>query len=194
MKYIETIKVTNAEYREVYKMLYHEPANEKECFLENDSRLFTVKFTNGYFMDIKVCGILSFEQGTSNTCWSEAVLFNEKGAEVACTDAGDDFLGEWMIEYSDNQYIVTVEVENTKEERKSHKISSILKRITKHNNDHPQNGILSCEIDEMRDIVNISLGMNAILSQRSLEEAFWVIYGICNYADLLDSRDMRGEE
>lgn len=116
MKYIESLKITQREYREVYKMLYCEPSNEDECFFENDSRLFTAKFTNGYFMDIKVCGILGFEPNSSNTCWSEAVLFNKKGAEVVCTDAGDDFLGEWMLEDGDDMYVVTVEVELTDEE------------------------------------------------------------------------------
>ena len=46
--------------------------------------------------------------------YTEGILFNNAGSQLACTDAGDDFIGRWEFEHNceniKNKYIVDVEV------------------------------------------------------------------------------------
>ena len=63
----------------------------------------TVKFDNGYEMDIKICGADTIEP------WTEAVLLDENGDECGCTDVGEEFFGEWWIAYNGNDYYVDVQ-------------------------------------------------------------------------------------
>lgn len=90
--------------------------NPCDRFDEDDTHTETVSFEDGYEMDIKVCGVQYEGEGGSNAAWSEAVLFKD-GCEVACTDPGDDLLGEWELEHDGNTFVVNVVCEN--EEQKA---------------------------------------------------------------------------
>ena len=83
-------------------------------------------FGNGYVMAVQVCATTVPRE---ESCWTQGVLF-EKGEpapkrtdggpnghmlyEVACTDVGESFLGEYHIWLDDDEYVVNVEVEDGK--------------------------------------------------------------------------------
>lgn len=72
-----------------------------------------VKFDNGLLMDIQVCS------GNDDSYWTQGVLYKSVFAktiagtagryyEIACTDVGESFLGEYHVWYEDNEYVVEV--------------------------------------------------------------------------------------
>ena len=102
-EYIEKIYVSE----EIEKCL-KEPTDESECLDEDETLINTVTFSNGFQMDIKCCGI-KYEEGGCNSAWTEAVLFDDKGNELCCTDVCDVYFGEWTLEHGINKYTVIVE-------------------------------------------------------------------------------------
>jgi hypothetical protein len=70
---------------------------------DNTIIVATIKCSNGYEIDIKCCGC------QEEASWTEAVLFNENGAELCCTECCDEILGEWILEYDDIIYSVIIE-------------------------------------------------------------------------------------
>jgi hypothetical protein len=63
-------------------------------------------------MAIQCCGVQyeenASENGSTNTAWTQAVLFDERGHELAYTEPGDHFMGDWIISYDKDTYQVTV--------------------------------------------------------------------------------------
>lgn len=74
---------------------------------DNTIILATAHFPNGYEMDIKCCGC------DEESSWAEAVLFNEHGMELCCSECEQYVLGRWELEYDDVHYQVTIEEEIT---------------------------------------------------------------------------------
>lgn len=107
MIFEETIKVPVEMLNKVNKYLTQEPKNPEECLSENKTISVTAKFTNGYQMDIKCCGV-QYDPEDSNCAWSEAVLFNERGGELICSEPDDEFAGEWFFEYNGDEYKVNI--------------------------------------------------------------------------------------
>ena len=89
----------------IRRVLSTEPRNESECFGEDETISYTAEFEDGCQMDIKCCGV-QYEEGGCNTAWSEAVLFNKKGAEIACSDPDDQFFRVWKLAADGNTYSV----------------------------------------------------------------------------------------
>ena len=81
---------------------YLEAKDENEYQGEDNTITYTGTFDNGYQMDVKCCGC------QDEPSWTEAVLFNQKGYELCCTDPDDDFEGEWRLEYDNEIYIVNI--------------------------------------------------------------------------------------
>ena len=69
---------------------------------DGESFSLTAKFENGNEIDIKVCG------SDDSAAWTEAVMFNDKGGELACTEPGDEFFGEWNMSDENTDYVVNV--------------------------------------------------------------------------------------
>lgn len=106
--YKETITITKKNADFINKALTFEPQDEKEQVMgEDDIVINTAVFPNGFFMDIKCCGVQFDCRDSCNTAWTEAVLFDD-GWEVNCTDVSDKYLGEWQLEYNGDTYIVNV--------------------------------------------------------------------------------------
>lgn len=59
----------------------------------------TVKFPDGFDIDLKVCT----NDREDGTLWSEAVLFDSKGSEYACTEVCDGIDGDWELEWFDHK-------------------------------------------------------------------------------------------
>lgn len=41
-------------------------------------------------------------------CWTEAILFDDKGIELACSPIDDTLRGKWTIYFEDKEYSVNV--------------------------------------------------------------------------------------
>ena len=110
MKYEKFIKISKEEAEKINKHLTVEPTCAEECLGEDIAIVYTAKFDDGFEMDIKCCGVQYEPYNSSNTAWTEAVLF-QNGSEVCFSEPCDEFLGEWILENDDNEYVVIVEVE-----------------------------------------------------------------------------------
>ena len=102
----ETVTIPADQAAMINEYLNHEPANESDCFNEDETFSKTVKFPDGAEMDIKLCGV-QYLDGESNLPWTEAVLFIN-GSEVACSEPEDEFFGEWELEHDGTRYIANV--------------------------------------------------------------------------------------
>lgn len=125
-------------------------------FGEDETHTETAVFENGYEMDIKVSGVQYDCPGGSNSAWSEAVLFKD-GCEVACTDPGDDLLGEWELEHDGCVFVVNVVCDGTHEDDDSvfdAKAQRILWDILK---EHAGHAVEISVHGGMDDPVNITL-------------------------------------
>lgn len=100
MEYTKTILITQRRSMFIMSCLTEKILEEDETVREEAT------FDDGLVMEVKCCG------SQEEPAWTEAVLFakSDKGAyvEVACSDASDEFLGEWELEYNGNKYIVNV--------------------------------------------------------------------------------------
>lgn len=66
----------------------------------------TAHFPDGVEMDVKCC------PADSGASWSEAVLFNQNGGELCCTEPDSTFTGNWELEHDGNVYKTVIEAEN----------------------------------------------------------------------------------
>ena len=74
----------------------------KQCYdrfglKEDECQTITVKFSNGLQADIKMCVC-----DEDYTCFSEGILFNQNGGQIALTEPADSVIGEWLLEDDDN--------------------------------------------------------------------------------------------
>lgn len=109
MRHTRILTISKADAETINQYLTVEPKSEDECLGEDTTISYTACFDNGIEMDIKCCGV-QYHENESNLAWTEAVLF-ENGAEVACTEVEDEFIGEWVCEYDNDEYVVIVKVE-----------------------------------------------------------------------------------
>ena len=96
--------VINAEYANNLEKFLMKVSMGKEQLTEDETETFTVPFSDGRKMDVKICGT----GGTDY--WMEAVLFDENGSELCHTDPCDEnsLYGEWMLEYDGKAYTVNM--------------------------------------------------------------------------------------
>ena len=59
-------------------------------------------------MDIDICGVDRYEEGSVNAPWTQAVLFTPEGREVCCSYVEESYTGEWELDYNDNTYLVNI--------------------------------------------------------------------------------------
>ena len=69
---------------------------------EDETIVTTVKFPDGKEMDIKCCGC------QDEASWTEAVLFDQNGAELCSSEPYGDYLGRWELTYEGNTYLAEV--------------------------------------------------------------------------------------
>ena len=85
------------------ELKYIEDAIENGGMSEDDTITKTAKFSNGYEMDIKCCG------ADDEPAWTEAVLFDSEGSQIAVSEPSDDYFGIWELEDNDgNTYKANV--------------------------------------------------------------------------------------
>ena len=111
MNFSEKLTLTESELIQLKKELTG-PFNTPDAMPmgENDSKAFEVAFSDGMKMILRIVGV-AFEEGSSNTPYTEASLIDYDGAEVALGDP-DDFAfvdgEEWTLEVGGDTYTVTI--------------------------------------------------------------------------------------
>ena len=108
MRFCEKITLTEEETKTVERLLTKEPSCRKNCFGENETFVKTARFPDGIQMDVKICGVEYDPHAETNLPWTEAVLFNERGGEIACSEPSEGYDGEWLLESDGNEYSATV--------------------------------------------------------------------------------------
>lgn len=83
---------------------YLEADNEEAYQGRNETISFTAVFDNGLQVDVKCCGC------SDQASWAEAVLFDENGRELGCTEPeGSPFSGEYCFFLEGDEYVVSVQ-------------------------------------------------------------------------------------
>ncbi len=72
---------------------------------EDNTITYTVRFPDGKEMDVKCCGC------RDEASWTEAVLFDERGCQIACSDVEETFDGPWELEADGVLYITKIVVD-----------------------------------------------------------------------------------
>lgn len=75
--------------------------------LSKDEPLFDkeVEFPNGCRVVIQVCQPVN---NAEEPCWTQGVLYAKEGTELACTEVGESFLGEYYLAHGDLTFVVEV--------------------------------------------------------------------------------------
>lgn len=82
----ETLYISESSSKEIEKYLRGEEVQGYGSSLSE-----TAKFSDGYSMDIRCCG-------DEDTSWTEAILYDNTGAQVAITEAYETFIGYWELD------------------------------------------------------------------------------------------------
>lgn len=91
LEYCQKITISKAEGDIIRGYLN---AQSEDAYQDEDETIInTVYFPDGMSMDIKCCGC------QDEPSWTEAVLFDQNGNEVACTEVCDEYDGTWELEY-----------------------------------------------------------------------------------------------
>lgn len=106
MKHSQTIMVPKHQVAEVQRVCDEPPGSD--CEQATPIFTWTAKFPNGLQADVKV---VSDSEPEEQPCWCEAVLFNEKGYELVCTEPSDTPWDEWSFMYEGDEYVVNVQAE-----------------------------------------------------------------------------------
>ena len=64
----------------------------------------TAVFPDGKQMDVKCCG------AQDECSWTEAVLFDQNGCELCCSEVSDHYDGTWELEYQNRRYVTIVRI------------------------------------------------------------------------------------
>ena len=81
---------------------------EARAGVEDTAVIYTAHFANGTTAEVKCCAP-DFSDGDDNYSWCEAVLFNDKGHQIAVSEPEGDFFGEWEFNLDGDVYYVDVE-------------------------------------------------------------------------------------
>lgn len=91
LEYSQRITISKLESNIIQSYLN---ARSEDEFQGVDSTItHTIYFPDGMSMDIKCCGC------QDDSSWTEAVLFDQNGNQVACTEVCDNYDGTWELEY-----------------------------------------------------------------------------------------------
>ena len=105
LEYRTILYISAADLEQINK--YLAAKTEEEYQGEDNTIIYTVKFPDGKEMDVKCCGC------QAEPSWTEAVLFDDHGYEIGCSDVEEDFDGPWELEVDGVRYITEVQVSDS---------------------------------------------------------------------------------
>ena len=100
--FVGYLPISQEEADTVNGYLQAKTAEQFQC--EDDTISHTVVFSDGKQMDVKCCG------AQDECSWTEAVLFDENGRELCCSEVSDHYDGTWELEYKGRRYVVIVRI------------------------------------------------------------------------------------
>ena len=105
MKYNAVLEVGKVELERINDLLSltGEQSYNKYGLKEDEIIVETVKFSNGNFADVK---LVIADDDSYN--WTECVLFNSQGNELAYSEPSDTYTGEWLLFNNGDTYTVIV--------------------------------------------------------------------------------------
>lgn len=103
LEYRQELKISNAELAIIQG--YLNACRDEDYQNEDENITNTVEFPDGKQMDIKCCGV---QDGPS---WTEAVLFDQHGQQLAYTEVCEHYMGSWELEHDGIIYAVDVTTE-----------------------------------------------------------------------------------
>ena len=84
-------------------------AQTEEAYQDEDNTIVnTVVFPDGKRMDVKCCGC------QNESSWTEAVLFDEHGNELTCSEVCDEYEGTWDLKHNGILYTAIMKTEGGK--------------------------------------------------------------------------------
>lgn len=83
---------------------YLQAKTQDEFQSEDETISHTILFPDGKQMDVKCCG------ARDERSWTEAVLFDERGCELCCSEPFDRYSGLWELEYQGRRYVTFVHI------------------------------------------------------------------------------------
>lgn len=83
---------------------YLQAKNAEEFQDEDHTISHTVVFPDGKQMDVKCC------VAREKCSWTEAVLFDENGCELCCSEVFNRYDGTWELEYQNRRYVAIVRI------------------------------------------------------------------------------------
>ncbi len=93
--------------KKIYRYTNHP---DLDCYLDEDETIVkTAKFDDGFTADIKCCGV-QWEDSGNNCAWTEGILYDAEGKQVACTEPDDNFFGVWMFYDDPERHTVYVKI------------------------------------------------------------------------------------
>ena len=106
--YEKTLYIPAERLKNIRRYLTEIPTCKDDCLGEDETISYTCCFPHNYEVDIKCCGVAYDEDETeANLAWTEGVLFHD-GSEVCCSEASDQFEGDWEFESGYRTFIVHV--------------------------------------------------------------------------------------
>lgn len=100
LEYHQVLKISDQELDVIQR--YLSAVREDDYQSPDNIITHTAQFPDGMQMDIKCCGS---QDGPS---WTEAVLFDQNGQELTCTEVCEEYMRLWELEYSGIKYFVFV--------------------------------------------------------------------------------------
>lgn len=102
MRYEGSIFADPDEYEKLEQLCRNPDASQPHCTAIFDKEY---PFDNGFRMAVQVC---TTTQPSEESCWTQGVLFDSAGNELATTDVGESFGGEYHIWYGGDEYVVNI--------------------------------------------------------------------------------------
>ena len=103
LNYCEGVEISRAESIAIDGYLYAQSVEQYQG--EDNTITKSVIFPDGMQMDVKCCG------SKDEPSWTEGVLFDRRGNEVAHTDVFDEFEGKWELVHDGILYTMIIKME-----------------------------------------------------------------------------------
>lgn len=98
--FVKRLRISQREAETVNGYLHAKKAEQFQS--GNHTISHTVVFPDGKQMDVKCCG------AQDEPSWTEAVLFDQNGCELCCSEVSDRYDGIWELEYQNRRYVAIV--------------------------------------------------------------------------------------
>lgn len=109
-----------------HNYLFYMPIDKEHCLSENETYTIVAKFDDGKYMEIRCHGVqYNDDERYTNTAWTEAVLFDENGAEISRAEPGKHLDGVWSLGDGNDIYTATINAFDDKEANEKLEVNTL---------------------------------------------------------------------